>query len=123
MHFVFLSAAALAAASSPVPSNFTGLWDTQWDPGGGISAGRSRMVITQSPIDATELDGTWDERGYNGVLTGHVRGNTWSGTWMVPGGTSGSFSFSLRNEAAWAGTWTMGNSTSVWRGRKIARLP
>ena len=115
--------ARLAASASQAAHAFQGVWKTHWDGAGGYSPGDRRMVILQATDDPTELDGMWDGTGFNGLLTGHLKGNVWSGQWTVPGDTSGTFSFTYSG-GAWSGTWSKGAATAKWYSTgKIASIP
>jgi hypothetical protein len=118
-----LTILAAGASLAAPPSGFQGVWKTHWDGAGGYNAGDRRMVIVQSTTDPAELDGMWDGPGYNGVLTGHLKGAVWSGDWTIPGGASGKFSFTL-GRGSWAGNWTRGADSAKWYSTgKIASIP
>ena len=123
-----LSALAFAATALPAApafaDDFSGVWATDWDGSGGYNAGRARMIITRSPTDPTELDGMWDSKGYNALLTGKLTGQSWTGTWMIPGtAAAGTFTFTLKSNSHWEGTWTTGADHAAWRGNRIGTLP
>lgn len=72
--------------------------------------------------NADGVDGVVEAKGANGVMYGtlSIDGKTWSGNWYNPDGVQGTFSFTLKDDKTFTGTYTQNKTTGnfVWNGNK-----
>lgn len=106
-----------AAANSP----FVGTWTTKWKTTDGREVS-APVIIRKDTGKATDLDGSVEVPGANGGMFGSLSadGKTWSGKWYNPDGVYGTFTFTIKDNKTFEGSYTQnGYSDSYyWNGSK-----
>jgi hypothetical protein len=108
-------------STSPAASPFAGTWQTTWKNADG-SSGAAHVVVKADSLEPNSLDGTMEMKGPNGVMYGAVsaEGKTWSGNWWSSKAEKGTFTFTLKQNRNFEGSYTLDGTTGSfnWNGTK-----
>ena len=110
------------SSSAAAASAFVGTWKTKWKTTDGREASAPVTIRTDSG-NSMNLDGSVEvPNEANGGMYGTLSadGKTWSGKWYNPDGIYGTFTFTMKNNKSFEGSYTIsGNSGSYyWNGSK-----
>jgi hypothetical protein len=115
------SATPSLAAAPSVATAYLGSWQTTWKNPDGSTASAPLTVKADSE-NANTLDGVVEMKGPNAVLHGSLStdSKTWSGDWWNAKGEKGTFTFVLKGNKQFEGSYTLsGTSGSFsWNGTK-----
>lgn len=123
---VVLSAAPIHSANatppSPVPASpFVGTWQTTWKATDGRTPS-APVTIRADSSNPNALDGAVEVPGPNGTMYGTLSsdGKTWSGNWWNPDGIHGTFTFTLKDNKNFTGSYTQSGAPDSydWHGNK-----
>ena len=108
--------------SSAAESPFVGTWQTKWKATDGREPS-APITIKSDTGNGSSLDGSVEvANGANGGMYGTLSpdGKTWSGKWYNPDGIYGTFTFKMKNNETFEGSYTIsGNSGSYyWNGSR-----
>ena len=108
---------AIAAAASA----YIGTWQTTWKAADGRTV-KGPMVVKADSGNANALDGVVVVKGADGAMYGTLSsdGKTWSGDWWNQDGQKGTFTFTLRDNKNFTGSYTIAGTTGNfdWHGNK-----
>lgn len=109
------------AATTPANPAWAGTWNTTWKSTDGRDVS-GVVLIKFEPGSAKDLDGTVEAKGANGVMYGSLStdGKTWSGDWFFANVGKGTFTFTLKANNKFEGTYTQTGVAGnfVWNGTK-----
>ncbi|MGH9903658.1 MAG: hypothetical protein ACRD68_17765 [Pyrinomonadaceae bacterium] len=111
------SLAATPAAATP----FVGAWRTTWKNADGSTAS-APVAVKADSVETRALDGVIEMNGPNGAMYGSLSsdGKTWSGDWWNSKGEKGTFTFTLKGNKSFEGSYTLAGATGdfSWSGTK-----
>jgi hypothetical protein len=114
-------AKSLATSPAVAAASYLGTWQTTWKNADGTTGSAPVSVKADSP-GSTSLDGVVEMKGPNGVMYGSLSsdGKTWSGDWWNSKGEKGTFTFTLKGNRAFDGSYTLSGATGnfSWNGTK-----
>ena|SRR2546421_3035582 len=116
-----LAAKASLPIAVPAATPFIGTWQTTWTTTDKRTV-TAPVTIKAETGNATSLDGTVEVSGPNGTMYGSLSadGKTWTGNWWNPDGVHGTFTFTLKDNKNFTGSYTQAgaNDSFDWHGNK-----
>ena len=99
------------------PSAFIGTWQTTWKTTDGRTVS-APVTVRADTGNANGLDGMVEVTGPNGLMYGTLSadGKTWSGNWWNNDGIHGTFTFTLKDNKTFTGSYAQSGASGDYDG-------